>query len=124
MIGVFDKNLPKPRYTFIWDVQVVLTYIGNLPSNEELPRKELSKKLATLFALAAASRGSEVAIWNTKSVVKTSTGFKLTFNKVVKSWRKGKRPQSIYRCSRYLPNTKLYVVTTPEHYLQVTKDKR
>ena len=36
MTGVFNANPPKPRYVFIWDIEKVLSYLNNLPINEEL----------------------------------------------------------------------------------------
>ena len=34
--GVFNSRPPAPKYVATWDVDKVLLYIKNLPSNEEL----------------------------------------------------------------------------------------
>ena len=36
MSGVFNKRAPQPKYTFIWDVEVVLQYFRNLSENNHL----------------------------------------------------------------------------------------
>ena len=41
MTGVFSRNLPKPKYTFICDVEKVLKCIKILPTNTELPDRTL-----------------------------------------------------------------------------------
>ena len=60
MTGIFNKNLPKPRYTFVWDVEQVLVYLEKLPGNNELSDRLLTLKLTMLLALTSASRCSEI----------------------------------------------------------------
>ena len=36
MTRVFNRNPPKPSYVFIWDIELVLTFIRGMPSNTEL----------------------------------------------------------------------------------------
>ena len=46
----------KPRYTSVWDVEIVLNHIKNMP-----PRlSELAGKLAMLMALTNADRASDL----------------------------------------------------------------
>ena len=55
--GVFNLRPPQLKYTFMWDVQIVLEYIKvNLPVKNVLSDKLLSPKLSMLLALASASR--------------------------------------------------------------------
>ena len=36
MKGVSNLRPPQPRYRFIWDVERVIKYMNNMPSNESL----------------------------------------------------------------------------------------
>ena len=49
--GVFNTKPPKPRYTYTWDINKVLSYIANLGCNETLSGKILSQKLVILLLL-------------------------------------------------------------------------
>lgn len=48
--GMFNSRPPLPRYSVIWDIQTVLTYMNYLGSNERLSLKCLSQKLGVLLA--------------------------------------------------------------------------
>ena len=40
LTGIFNERPPQPRYTFIWNVDVVLTYIkNNMSVNSHLSEK-------------------------------------------------------------------------------------
>lgn len=41
----FNQKPPQPKYTFMWDVEVVLEYLKNLPENNLLLHKTLIFKL-------------------------------------------------------------------------------
>ena len=42
MTGIFNDRSPKPRYTFVWDIETVLNYLSKLPDNLNLPIRALS----------------------------------------------------------------------------------
>ena len=65
MTGVFNNLPPKPRYTFVWDIETVLNYLSKLPDKLGLPIRVLSHKLALFLSLTAASRVSEIRYLNT-----------------------------------------------------------
>ena len=65
MTGIFNNRRPKPRYTFVWDVETVLNYLSKLPDKLGLPIRVLSHKLALFLSLTAASRVSEIRYLNT-----------------------------------------------------------
>ena len=48
-----------PRYTFTWDVDVVLSFLETQPDNKALSFQFLTHKLAMLLALANADRCSD-----------------------------------------------------------------
>ena len=58
--GVYNLRPPKPRYSFTWDVDIVVQHILNMGENSTLSLKSLSQKLAFLMALVVASRTSEL----------------------------------------------------------------
>ena len=62
MTGIFNQRPPKPRYSFVWDVEQVLTYLDQLPSNDHLSDRLLTLKLTMLLALASACRCSNAWI--------------------------------------------------------------
>ena len=41
MTGIFNNCPPKPRYTFVWDIETVLNYLSKLPDNLGLPIRVL-----------------------------------------------------------------------------------
>ena len=85
MTGVFNRNPPKPRYVFIWDIEQVLTFIREMPNNTELSDRNINLKLAILLFLKSAERCHEICYLNIKFMVRTSSFFKFFFTKVTKS---------------------------------------
>ena len=59
MKGVYNLRPPKTRYTYTWDVDMVIQYTAGVGENANLPLRKLSQKLALLMALSVASRTSE-----------------------------------------------------------------
>ena len=58
MSGIFNKRSPQPKYTFIWDVQVVVDFIDkDWPVNQKLSDKQLSLKTVMLMARRCQSNG-------------------------------------------------------------------
>ena len=58
--GVFQSRPPKPKYTEVWDVQVVLTYLATLHPVESLTLKQLTLKLVMLLLLVSGQRGQTI----------------------------------------------------------------
>ena len=56
MKGLYNTLSPKPKYTFIWDVSVVLKYLSSLVPLEKLSLRLLTLKLTALIALSTAPR--------------------------------------------------------------------
>ena len=96
MHGVFNKNPPQPRYSFTWDVQVVLDYIKtNWPDSESLQMKQLTFKLVMLLALASASRACALHSLDTRFMATHQDHIKFTYAKLHKGWRRGQPPPSV-----------------------------
>ena len=91
MTGVFNKNRPRPKYTFIWDVEKVLKYIKTLPTNTELSERTLKVlKLTSLLFLISSGRSHEICYMDISYMVKTASSYKFHFSKLTKNWKKGK----------------------------------
>lgn len=89
MKGIFKLRPPVPKYTFTWDVSLVLNYLRGL-STDNL--KSLSHKLAMLLALCSGQRmqtlcsldlqflimDNEKAVFHVKEVLKTTKPNKST----------------------------------------------
>ena len=116
MTGIFNQRPPKPRYSFVWDVEQVLTYLDQLPSNNYLSDRLLTLKLTMLLALASACRCSELKCLDIRYMTKTENSYIFEFSKVTKSWRKCKAPPSL-ELFNFESNTNMCVVSVLEAYL-------
>lgn len=81
MRGCYNKNPPKPKYSNLWDVSIVLGFMKSRGDNEELCLSMLSKKLATLLAIVTLMRTSELASIDRESVKFSSSSASLALAK-------------------------------------------
>ena len=58
--GVFNSQPPLPRYTALWDVSGVTSYISCLGDNDKLPLPILSLKLVMLLSLTRPMRAADL----------------------------------------------------------------
>eukprot|EP00794_Sanderia_malayensis_P021324 gene21324-23399_t len=54
--GVFNRHPPTPKYTSIWDINIVLDFLNKLPDNADLSFEQLSKKFVILLLILSARR--------------------------------------------------------------------
>jgi len=87
--GVFNSCPPTPRYSFTWDVDVVLSYLDSLPDNSQLSFQGLSHKLAMLLALSNADRCSDLAALNLNFRHFQNNGVLFVIPQLTKSRRSG-----------------------------------
>lgn len=121
--GVFNQRPPQPRYTFVWDVEVVLRYIKSLEKNRILSIIDLSYKLTGLLALSAALRVSAIQHLNIDFMARSESSYTFYFNKLHKSWKRGKSPPTV-TYQAYPQDTDLCVVKTLDEYIDRTKGWR
>ena len=57
MRSVYERNPPKPKYSWFWDVSEVFS---NWPSNQNVSLRNLSIKLAVLLLLTTGHRGQTI----------------------------------------------------------------
>ena len=62
MKGIQNSRPAIPRYQHCWDINQVLDYIKSLPANMDLSLDKLTGKLATLMAITAPKRSSELGL--------------------------------------------------------------
>lgn len=104
MKGIRMSNPPRPKYTTIWGVNVVLKFFEQWPANRYLSRKQLFAKLTMLLCLISCKRVSDVQALDLAGRVFSPEGVSFTITC---------RTKSIFRLVTYssLPdNSQLYVV--------------
>jgi len=116
LTGIYNRRPPKPRYTFIWDVNVVVDYIKALPDDNDLTLKMLSWKLTTLLALTAASRASEISYLDLQFLQRHSSGYTFHIAKNTKICKPGK-PRPVLTFQRFPESPKICVCTVIENYI-------
>ena len=122
MRGVFNSRPPQPRYVFMWDVATVLNHIRSLGTNASLSKKDLTRKLATILALANASRSSEIHALDVNYMKVSQSGVTFILCDLVKTSRPGKQRSLFYPV---LNQDKLLCpVTTLKDYLSRTAKYR
>ena len=62
MKGIQNSRPAMPRYQHCWDINQVLDYIKSLPANMDLSLDLVTGKLATLMAITAPKRSSELGL--------------------------------------------------------------
>ena len=122
MRGIFNSRPPQPRYSCSWDVGRVLEFIRSLGDNEVLTLKDLTHKLATIMALANASRASEIHALNVKYMRRVTSGVQFNLAQLTKTSRPGKQRSLFYPCLK--EDKILCPVVTLQHYLERTQEYR
>ena len=94
--GVFNCRPPVPKYSCTWDVDIVLSYLKDLPDNESLPFQLLSHKVAMLMALSNADRCSDLAALDLRYRFSQPNGEKFIIPGLTKTRRTGPPIESFY----------------------------
>ena len=114
--GVFNLRSPQPRYNFIWDINVVLTYLKSLPENDHLSDQQLTQKLTTLLALTSGSRNHEIHHLDVRFMAISEEIVIFRFSKLTKTWKKGQCPPKLL-FKAFPEDCKLCVVHCLNEYL-------
>ena len=105
-----------PRYQHCWDINKVLEYIKTLPDNHDLPSKTLTGKLATLMAITAPKRSSELKLLDLRFYQKRPEGDVFNLPGLTKT---SSQVRSVFFAS-FPTDKSLCVTTTLEVYLAKT----
>ena len=129
MAGVYNIRPPRPKYTFIWDVNKVIDFLATLNSPRELSLKDLTLKLIMLLALTSAARASKIGFLDIRYLIKHSSGYTFHFGKNKKTFKRSKPRDPIkFVCqknqSQRKENQSLCVCRCIDLYLEGTKEMR
>ncbi len=90
MKGVFQLRPALPRYSDIWDVNVVLTYLKTFTEAALLSIKDLTIKLNILLFLTTGQRGQTIHKIHTNHIQEIPNGYRITIKEKLKQTRPGK----------------------------------
>lgn len=121
MTGFFNMNPPLPRYSHIWDVNLVLVYLKSLFPLEDLSLKDLTLKLTMLLALVTGQRIQTLSLLDLKYCTR-GRDVVFSFTELLKHSRVGK-PTPTVRITPYADKA-LCVVETLNLYIERTKSLR
>ena len=84
MKGLFVLNPPCPRYTAIWDVNIVLDYLSSLENVSKLDLKMLTLKLKMLLCLMTAQRSQTLHLLELSNMISEGQNIIFTISDLVK----------------------------------------
>ena len=123
MKGVFELSKPKPKYSSIWDVSVVLKYLGTFVPNPELTLKQLTFKVVMLMLLVSGQRGQTIHSLSLDGMTLTETSCKFQVLEHLKTSKPGSAP-TIIEIKAYTPDEKVCPMLALQEYLQRTESLR
>lgn len=121
--GVFQTRPSLPRYTSIWDVGVVLTFLKTLSPASKLTLKNLTLKLTMLLMLVSGQRIQTIHLLDIENMVTHSSYFQFKITCKLKQTKPGRHIQDL--CFKaYAPDKRLCVYNYLKAYLDATKSLR
>ena len=121
--GTFELRPSLHRYSTIWDVGIVLTYLRSFPALNDLTLKQLTLNLTMLLALVTAQRTQTLSKLDTSCMQETTTGITFTMRYTLKTTRPGKHFAPI-EIRPFAPDSRLCPVTYIKHYITKTHSLR
>ena len=89
MKGFFNTRPSLPRYAVMWDVNILLSFLRDMPPNELLSLKELNMKLASLLTVLLGQRVQTVTSLDIFYMNVSSVGLEIVFSSILKTSREG-----------------------------------
>lgn len=123
MKGVFQLKPPKPRYDYIWDVNLVLNFLRTLSPVHLLSLKDLTLKLVMLIALITAERSQTIHLLAIDEMKEGKAMYSFGISEHVKQSRPGYGAR-IVKFKAYPPDRRLCICTVLKEYLSRTKSLR
>ena len=118
--GVFNLRPPRPRYTTIWDVSVMLNYLRSISPASRLNLLTLSAKLVTLCALVTGHRCQTLHALNINDLHLSS--FRAVFHiEALLKTNSPRNPTTVVSFSPFREDRRICVYTYLKHYLKRTK---
>ena len=114
--GVFNLRPPAPRYTYIWDSRLLITYLQTLKTSE-LNLKMLTYKTASLLTVLSGQRVSTVYAFDVNHIQQSADVVVCNITTLLKTSKPG-RPTPPIVFNKYPHNADLRPVTLIRAYLQ------
>ena len=121
MSGVHNLRPPVAKYSFTWDVEVVLGLFKSWPF--PLDPKRLTMKAVTLLALIAASRGAELHLFDLNYLADYGEYYSFELPGTTKNGKEGVKPKPI-EYHKHLEEVKLCPFTCISQYKLLTSPWR
>lgn len=121
--GVFNIRPPQSRYSSIWDVNAVLSYLRTLSPVRHLSLKDLTLKLVMLMALTNAARIDTVNKLSVTNVLKLKSEFVVNIDGLLKQSRPGSLCSNL-SFKAFPPDRRLCIYFALKEYLARTKHLR
>ncbi len=118
--GVFALRPPKPRYSEVWDVRIVLNYLRSLSPMKLLGLRDLTLKLCMLIALTSAQRCQTLHLLDIRNMQITKNKITFYVDKLLKQSRPGHHGLAL-EFTAYPPDRRLCVYRLITLYLERTK---
>jgi integrase len=123
MKGIFELRKPKPKYNSIWDVSVVLKYLGTFTPNEEQTLKKLTLKLVMLLLLVTGKRGQTIDCLSLSEMTLSETSCEFQVLEHMKTSKPGSGT-TILKIEQYTPDKNICPILVLREYLKRTKSVR
>ena len=121
MRGVFNQRPALPKYSYTWDLGILLKYIEDLPS-AGLSLKMLSMKLYTLLVILTGQRSQAISLFDINNMfVEDDKIIFRVFEPMKTSGPKSHNGEFMYKA---FVDKNLCVVTCVNEYLEKVKDLR
>ncbi|GFN74311.1 tyrosine recombinase [Plakobranchus ocellatus] len=117
MRGVFNLRPSRPRYTFIWDVSIVLNYLRTLSPAAKLNLPMLSAKLVTLCALVTGHRCQSLHVLDITNMHISSSKAVFYIQTLLKT-NSPKNPASVITLAAYREDRRICVFICLKQYLK------
>ena len=119
--GVFNEFPVLPKYSFTWDVGVVLKCISSMNTENV---QHLSQKLATLLAILCGQRAREIlSLMDIRNITMEETCLIIRIGDLLKTSNR-KFHNGELKFPKYIENTNICPVTTLKQYLHMTSKNR
>ena len=123
MKGVFQSRPTFLKYTKIWDVNVVLSFMKTQSPVAKLSLKDLTYKVTTMLMLLSGQRIQTIPLLDLKDMTMSKSQFTFKVSSKVKHTKPGRHSQDL-KFKAYAPDRRLCIYTYLHKYLAVTKPLR
>ena len=121
--GIYELRPALPKYSRIWDVNIVLNFLKTLDFASELSLKDLSLKLTMFLCLTTAQRGQTICSFDVNYVQEFDDKYRITVMQKLKSSKPGVHLEPI-ELQAFKEDKKLCVSEHLKEYISRTRDLR